>query len=495
MAFIEVENLSFTYPNSFRKAVNGIDFHIGEGELCLVAGKSGSGKSTLLRLLKKEIAPAGKIEGSITIRAKKTGFVSQHVESNIVTDTVAGELAFALENESRSKAEIALKLAETASYFNLNNVFNDRTDSLSGGTKQMLSLAGVVIADTDMLIFDEPASQLDPAASESFINNVIKLNKEQGITILISEHKIDRLLSIADKIIYLEGGKSFVFTSAAEFAAYLLKYNNPFKAALPSYTQVISGDPIEFSSARQRIGELRFKESNGVFFTEETVLAVKNLCFAYKKGERDILRSLSFSAYKGKINMILGANSSGKTTLLKVLSGVLRHYSGRIKAKGKVCYMPQNVKTMFLKDTVFEELSSDETLLKSFSLDELRNRNPFDLSGGEEQRLALAKTVQTGADIFLLDEPIKSVDACFKDELAVMLRELCAMGKTIIIVTHDLEFAGRYADYVSFLFDGEIIAFNDRKRFFSGLDIYTTALSRLTGGQAVSIDDIKVDDE
>jgi len=495
MAFIEVENLSFAYPNSRQKALNGADFTIEEGELCLVAGKSGSGKSTLLRLLKTELAPVGQTEGAIRIHAGKTGFVSQHAESNIVTDTVSGELAFALENEGRSKEEIALKLAETASYFNLHDIFNEKTANLSGGVKQRLSLAAVVTADVELLIFDEPTSQLDPVAAESFIQNVIKLNKEQGITVLISEHKPDRLFEAADKILYLDEGKTSVFPSASAFANYLLKNNHAFKAALPSYTQVISGAPVSFSEARRQAGELRYTQSGGDFFKEEIVLSAKNLCFAYRKKEKDVLRSLCFKAYKGKINVILGANASGKTTLLKVLSGIIRPYGGKVKAEGKICYMPQNVKTMFLKDSVFEDLDFDEVLLKRFALEKLRDRNPFDLSGGEEQRLALAKIMKAGADILLLDEPVKSADACFKEELAQMLRQLCSMGKTVVIVTHDLEFAGRFADYASFLFDGDMIAFNDRRSFFSSLDIYTTALSRLTGGQAVSMDDVKGTDE
>ena len=185
---------------------------------------------------------------------------------------------------------------------------------------------------------------------------------------------------------------------------------------------------------------------------------------------------LNFCAYKGKINAVVGANGSGKTTLLKILSGIYKPYSGKVKAYGKICYMPQNVKTMFLKDTVFEELDCDDIYLKQFGLMHLKSRNPFE---------------KTGADIILLDEPTKSVDAPFKAELAEMLKALCRKGKTIVIVTHDLEFAGRYCDFASFLFDGDIIVSDERKRFFANLDVYTTVLSRLTNGRAICVDDIK----
>lgn len=496
MAFLEVENLSFAYPNCREKALNAVSFSVNQGELCLVVGKSGSGKSTLLRLLKKEIAPCGTVTGKITTTAEKIGFVNQNVESNIVTDTVSGELAFALENDGESRENIALKLAETASYFNLNSIYNEKTASLSGGTKQLLSLAGVVISNPQLLIFDEPVSQLDPMSADSFVNMVAKLNKEQGITVLISAHNIQRLISIADKIIYLEDGQAVLFSSPQEFADYLLLNHHDFKCVLPDYTQALSSAPIRFADAVKQIDELKYKPYNTEnCFKEDKVLTAKNLYFAYKKGQKDVLFSLNFNAYNGKINCIVGSNGSGKTTLLKVLSGVLKCYSGKIKARGRVCYMPQNIKSMFLKDTVLEELDADERLMKSFQLEKLKNRNPFDLSGGEEQRLAIAKIVKTGADIILLDEPSKSMDACFKLQLADMLKGLCSQGKTIIMVTHDLAFAGRFADYVSFLFDGNITVTEERRSFFSRLNMYTTSLSRLTNGRAVGLDDLKVSDE
>lgn len=492
MAFLEIKNLSFSYPNCNEKVLEDISFSVNEGELCLVLGKSGSGKSTLLRLLKKETAPCGNAVGNIKISTENIGFVNQNAESNIVTDTVSGELAFALENRGESREKTALKIAETASYFNFGSIYNDKTDSLSGGTKQLLALASTVISNPRLLIFDEPYSQLDPLSAESIINTVLKLNREQGITILISAHSVERLMPIADKIIYLENKGASVFGSADDFISYILENESDFKAVLPSYTQVINGAPADFITAKRNAGEIKIKENNSSdFFDKETALTAKNICFAYGRRQNNILSSLSFSAYKGKINAVVGSNGCGKTTLLKVLSGIYKPYSGKIRAHGKVCYMPQNVKTMFLCDTVFDELDGDEVLLKQFLLDRLKYRSPFDLSGGEEHRLALAKIIKADADIILLDEPTKGVDACFKEKLAEMFQELCRQGKTIVLVTHDLELAGRYADYVSFLFDGFVTAFGERRKFFGSLDMYTTALSRLTDGKAVSIDDVK----
>lgn len=495
MAFLEIENLSFTYPGGERKALDNVNISVYEGELCLVVGKSGCGKSTLLRLLKKEIAPSGTACGKIKNSAVNIGFVNQDVESNIVTDSVCAELAFALENLGYGRDKTGLKIAEIASYFNLNSIFNDKTDNLSGGTKQLLSLASALVSNPQMIIFDEPVSQLDVVSAENFINTVIKLNREQGITVLISSHKIDSLLPVADKIIYLENGGASVFESPQDFADFLIKKDDDFKSVLPAFTQVMADAPIDFISAKKSALNLEFCDNLIENNSAEKALEAKNISFAYKKGLNNVLYRLNFCAYKGKINAVIGSNGSGKTTLLKILSGIYKPIGGKVKSNGKVCYMPQNVKTMFLKDTVFEELDCDEVCLRQFDLERLKNRNPFDLSGGEEQKLAVAKIIKTGADIILLDEPTKSVDAVFKSQLAKMLRTLCSKGKTVVIVTHDIEFAGRYADYVSFLFDGNIISANERKKFFSNLDVYTTVLSRLTDGRAVSVDDVKRNNE
>lgn len=490
MALLEIKNLNFSYTEGKYSTLKNISFEVESGEICLIIGESGSGKSTLLRLLKKEVAPFGKTEGEISVKSQKIGFVNQDTESNIITDTVFGELAFTLENDGRDNNEISLKIAETASYFNLNSIINEKTENLSGGIKQLLSLASVMTAEPDLLLLDEPVSQLDPVSSQQFINTVLRLNKEQGTTLLISEHKIDDLLQVADKILVLDEGKGVFFGGPQQAVEYLINNNSKIKDMLPPYTLVLDSHPIEFAKAKQMSCKLKNKNCV-VSSRNETVLSAKNISFAYKKNLPDVFFSLDYKAEKGKINAIIGANGSGKTTLLKCLSGILKCYSGKIKTKGKIAYLPQNVNTLFISDTVLQEIPSKDIRVK-FALEELSSRNPFDLSGGEAQRLALAKIFSCNADIVLLDEPTQSMDAAFKNEFADMIKILCIEGKTIILVTHDLEFAGRYADNVSFLFDGKMAASAQRKDFFASLSVYTTALSRLTGGNVVSVDDAEV---
>ena len=486
MAILEVKNLSFTYPGEDGPALADINLFVESGEFILLCGRSGSGKSTLLRLLKKEIAPFGKLGGEIRMDTRKTGFVGQNVESNLITDTVFGELAFALQNSDMNRSEISLRIAETASYFNLNKYINEKTENLSGGVKQLLALACAASAKPDILLLDEPCSQLDPVSAQNFRNAVLRLNKERGVTVLICEHTCD-LLGNADRVVFLENGSASFCGMPADFAGYLADSKKDMALMLPPYTLLLKSRTLDFAAARREI--LSVKEKS---FTEgepkKFAIKAKGLAFAYQKGAPDVLFGLDYKAESGKINMIVGANGSGKTTLLKCLVGLLKPYGGRVKANGKTVYMPQNVYSLFLCDTVGQEVQSEE-LLQSFGLETLKNRNPFDLSGGEAQRLALAKAVASGADILLLDEPTKGTDAVFRAQFAQMLRQWCAQGKTVVAATHDLEFAGRYADHAAFLFNGGIAAADTRRRFFASLDVYTTSLSAMSGGRIVSVDD------
>lgn len=490
MALLEIKDLTFSYPNASKNALENVNLNLERGNFCFVCGKSGSGKSTLLRLFKKELAPFGKTSGKIEINTDKIGYLNQNVESNIVTDTVFGELQFALQNTELTNSQAALKIAETASYFNLNSYIDEKTENLSGGVKQLLALACTMVLMPDLLVLDEPCSQLDPVSAQSFYSAVRRLNRENGVTVIMCEHKSD-LMADADCTLFLDSGRAEFFGSPNGLANHLVANSSDMAAILPAYTQLLKSTPLDFTAAKIEVEKLCEKPYIKPDIKGETAsLVAKGICFAYKKGGRDILFDLDYKAYKGKINAVVGANGSGKTTLLKCLAKVSKPYGGKIKTSGKTALMPQNVQTVFLYDTVAEEVQ-DSQIIEQFSLSKLLGRNPFDLSGGEAQRVAIAKAIQSGADIILLDEPTKSVDAAFKTELARILKRLCDEGKTIILVTHDLEFAGRYADYVSFLFSGKIASSDDRRAFFSSLEIYTTSLSRMSGGRIVSVDDAK----
>ena len=369
MAFVEIKNLTFSYPASRNNALEGIHLSVEQGEICLIIGKSGSGKSTLLRLLKKEIAPSGKVDGDIHINTKNIGFVNQNVESNIVMDTVEAELAFAPQNAGKSNKDISLMIAEAASYFNLGNVFHEKTSSLSGGTKQIVSLASAFTAKADLLLLDEPISQLDPVASEEFINIVSKLNRDNGTTVIISSHRIESILPIVDKIAVMENGKLLFCGTPQETGHFLVESGNEMKAILPQYTLAFKGNPLDFSVAKSRAAEIKYKKIEEIQKNDISLL-VKEMCFTYKKGLPDVLYCLDYRAEQGKINAIVGSNGCGKTTLLNILAALDKPTSGSVCLAGQeLASVKESGIAAFRRDNlgfVFQDFN----LLDTFSLED-----------------------------------------------------------------------------------------------------------------------------
>ena len=472
MEAVKCKGVSFTYPKCEYPALSGVDFEILRGEFCLLTGASAAGKSTLLKLLKKEIAPAGKLEGEIIINGT-AGYVGQNVEENIVCDKVKSEITFGLVNMGMSAEKTELLAAEAASYFNLESKLDIDISALSGGEKQLVNLASVMIMKPDILLLDEPCSQLDPVSAERFVNMVKKLHRDLGITVIVSEHSTDMLFDCADSVILLDSSRMLIKGTGGEVIDFLKSENHKMLAAVP---------------AKYRLGEYSLKEAEPSDDKCSTVLEAKNIYFAYKRGE-EVLRGLSLKLYGGKINAVIGANASGKTTLLKVISGVCKKHSGKIKTDKTVSMLTQNVYDLFTKERCGDEVSFGE-ITDYLEIDYIKEKHPYDLSGGEAQRLALAMVLERNADIILLDEPTKGFDAPLKEKLGKLLRELCEKGKTVLLVSHDIDFVGTYCDYCSFLSGGKIIVTDKRRDFFSNLSFYTTSLSRLTKGKCISFEDI-----
>ncbi|MCM1286109.1 MAG: ATP-binding cassette domain-containing protein [Acetobacter sp.] len=472
MAVLKTENLSFTYPDSDRMALDSISVEINSGEMILIMGKTGSGKSTLLRMLKKELTPAGKTEGNITINAKSVAFVQQNPDTSFVAEKVRGELAFALENKCMPNNEIALRIGEIASYFNIIDLLDKEVSKLSGGEKAVVQIAASMITDADVIILDEPFSQLDPKACRQIIDVVKRINEELGITVLLSSHECDGIVDICDRIIVLESGKII-----ADDSPDIISKNDNLINFFPCYTALFEERPLSIKSAVSFAGVLKEKS---IQYPAESkiVLEAKKITFSYARREKDVLCSLSYKAYKGKIHAIAGANGSGKTTLLKALAGIKKCYAGKIKREGKPAYLPQNVKYLFTKDTVGEEINIDTA--KKFDLESCINQHPYDLSGGQMQKLALAILSQQNFDILLLDEPSKCLDSSNKEMLKLYMKSLADNGKTIIFVSHDMDFISETADYVSFLADGIITLTGDRRTVLSSLNFYTSSIRRIT---------------
>lgn len=527
MDLIKIENLSFTYPLSEKKALDHISLTIEKGSFTLLTGYTGSGKSTLLKLLKKEISPHGEKTGEITfpgfseeIRPSDIGCVYQNPDEQIVTDKVWHELSFGLENMGLSKTEVRLKTGEAASYFGLTSLFEENTERLSGGEKQLLSLASVVTMGPELLLLDEPTSQLDPIAARRFFDTVKRLHTDFGITVILAEHRLEEVFSLASQVIALEEGKVIANGSPKEVcekckgADLFLGFPtaariwNALSSPLPCPVNVNEGKVF----VHKILGDKKITPSIAdKVKTGETVISGKDLSFAYGKNKADVLRSLSLEVKQGEHLCILGGNGAGKSTLLGVLAGILPPFSGKVKIFGKsqkdykrgslykntLALLPQDPAAVFIKSTVREDF---ENILKTMGFSPARakeeakkageregvshllDKNPLDLSGGERQKCALAKILLTRPKILFLDEPTKGLDAFSKLHLRDTIGTLIDEGKTVVTVTHDTEFAAISATRCALLFRGELIAENTPHPFFTANTFYTTAANRILPG-------------
>lgn len=472
MAYIETKNLTFSYPEVGVNALKDISIRVNEGEFVLLMGRSGSGKSTLLRLLKNEIAPYGNLNGSIESSFAESAFVVQNTDSSFVSQNVRGELVFALENKGLNNDKIAVKLGETASFFNLTDLLDADISTLSGGERATVAVAAAMISSPKLLILDEPLSQLDPKASSQLVSLLKRVNDELGTTIIMSSHISDRVVDICDKMLVLEKGKLIADGKPNELAK-----NDRLLLFFPIYTSLYDSRPLTVKDAVLCHGNFKEKELTVNEFKEKAI-ELKNIVFAYGKNERDILDRLSMTVFKGSVHSVIGANGSGKTTLLKVIAGIKKQYSGKVKLNGKVAYLPQNPQYLFTKDTVLEEVGQSSA--KALCPNDYKTRHPYDLSGGEMQKLAIEILLKNDFDIILMDEPTKSLDYFSKQELKKIINSLITQGKTVVIVSHDLDFVGEVSDFVSFLSDGIITITGDRRTVFSSLDFYTTQIRRVT---------------
>lgn len=485
MAVFKTENLTFTYPRSDKKALDNVSIEIEKGDFVLVMGESGSGKSTLLRLLKTELSPFGRVTGSIASSSKSIAFVQQNPDTSFVSETVREELVFALENKRMTDSQIAVRLGEISSFFNLNDILDNKLSCLSGGEKSAVAIASAMIDNNDVLILDEPFAQLDPKAVLSVSSMLKRINTELGVTVIMASHSSAEVIDFCDRLIVLKNG-ACVCNSTVNDAV----KDDSLLDFFPAFTRLFDERPLSVKQAislSKKFSEKPLANQNKT----EPAVTLKNVTFAYDKNLPDILNRLSYTAYKGKINTIIGSNGSGKTTLLKVIGGIKKAYSGKVRASGKICYMPQNVRCLFTKDTVGEEISP--ATAESLGIAACINQHPFDLSGGQAQKLAFGILIEQNADILLLDEPSKAFDNQSKKSLAALLKSLCNSGKTVIMVSHDLDFAGEISDYVSFLSDGIISSAGERRETLSSLKFYTTQIRRITAGNldfAVSAEDL-----
>lgn len=542
-AVLSCEHVSFCYPRQTDNAIEDISFSIGEAEFVVLCGQSGCGKTTLLRHFKKNQIPFGTGSGKLYYRgsdletmddresAARIGFVGQNPDTQLVTDKVWHELAFGLENLGVPGEQIRRRTAEIAQYFGMESWFRRPVSELSGGQKQLLNLASVVIMQPDVLLLDEPTAQLDPIGTGRFLDTLRRLNRDLGTAVLLSEQRLEEVVPMADRVLIMHQGHLVADAVPGQCAAKLEAYERdhnealPIASAMPVAVRVWkachyrdeASSPVSIRQGKSWLSDRVRKTGQpgdpiksavsdrhpchtAKRAVSETALFVDRLCFGYQKDQR-VLEDFTMRVPKGMLYAVVGGNGSGKSTALKAIMGICKPRRGKVKAAGKIRFLAQNPKSLFTELTAAEELmamllpenggaglkEADRTqrvgeMLSYLELTAQREQNPMDLSGGQQQRLALGKLLLTEPDILLLDEPTKGLDGAFKEKLAEFLKDLCSKGKTVVLVSHDMEFCARYADQCGLLFDGQLISEGETRAFFRENVFYTTAAQRMSRG-------------
>lgn len=606
MALFAFEELTFRYPEAPRDALRDVSVAIEPGQFVLVCGQSGCGKTTLLRQFKSALAPHGHQSGQVLFdgvpladvpereQVARIGFVMQDPDAQIVTDKVWHELAFVLESLGCDERTMRLRVAEMASYFGIQHWFHKNVGELSGGQKQLLNLASVMAARPDVLVLDEPTSQLDPIAASDFLATVHRINRELGTTVVMSEHRLEEVYGLADRVVVLEEGRVVADGEPRAVAGQLHCAVSPMALALPAAARIAwgvegrpgrrSGEGAPCSDSIEVQGSSRATDvsvctsmncartpsplrrpyssivEEGVALQVEVPLTVRegrawlarevavhpprrwalpageacdsasarvavelrDVWFRYERDGADVLRGTTLTVPGGSLFAVVGDNGTGKSTMLRAICGVARPYRGKITVLGRrlkewkkaelfrggVALLPQDPLNLMVKKTVrgdLEEMLDGRGLTaeqRAAAVGEvatltdiapLLDAHPFDLSGGEVQRAALAKVLLNEPRLLLLDEPTKGLDAFFKEKLAALLRSLTARDTTVLMVSHDIEFCASYADRCALFFDGDAVTTNPPRRFFASNSFYTTAANRISRGlfeNAVTVEEV-----
>lgn len=464
---IQVSDLSFAYAGAAAPVLRHATFAIPRGSFTLVIGGTGSGKSTLLRLMKPQIAPAGTRTGDILVfgrevgslsdgeSAQAIGYVFQNPENQVVCDTVAAEMAFGLENLGVAPGPMRSRIAETSYFLGLDQWFHDATATLSGGRKQLLALACALTMRPRILVLDEPTAQLDPIAERSFLHALFRANRELGCTVVVATHRPQPMADYAKQVLVLADG------AVAELDA-----GDP-SAPWRVYPSLVDG-------AAPPCARPQGMEGGG-----RPAVELRGAWFRYARPDAWVLRGLDATVSRGAITALVGGNGSGKSTILKVMARIVKLQRGGVRGTVRAqAMLPQDPKALFVAETVGDELmewASAAGYTKDDAMDALvsaglpsalESRHPYDLSGGEQQLLALVKTLLVKPELLLLDEPTKGLDETSRRRVAHLLLRASASGAAVVMASHDLDFVRQVAHRVAMVFDGEVACSAPAREFF-----------------------------
>lgn len=497
---IRFEHVTYIYPDAVRPALCDVSLSIPEGAFALVMGTSGAGKSTLLRCLNGLVPhfSGGTLTGRIAVdgldpvaatpkgMSRSVGFVFQDPEAQFVMDRVEDEIAFALENAAIPPEEMRVRVEEALAQLHLTPLRQRKLETLSGGEKQRVAIASALALRPRVLALDEPTSQLDPQSAVELLDALVRLNETLGLTVVLVEHRLERILPFVDQVIYLpEDGAPVLSGAPRDVLPHV-----PLLPPLQTLAQALNWSPLPltieegaaFSSQLSAVSRQRSEKRDKP--DVRPIVEARNLEVVY--GATTALRGVDVALYPGEIAALLGRNGAGKTTLLKSLVGLLRPRHGDVLVKGRsiaktdvadVCqrvgYLPQDPNALLFADTVLEELHitlhnhdipmaaapiAPETLLARLGLADKAQQYPRDLSVGERQRVALGAIMITQPGALLLDEPTRGLDYRAKAQLLDLLRAWRAEGLAILLVTHDVELVAEAADRVVVMDQGEIVA-------------------------------------
>lgn len=488
----KIENFSFTYPEE-ETVIKKISFGVNEGDFVVISGPSGCGKTTLLKHLKPSLKPEGQSDGLIILDKEiedndtKIGFVFQNPNDQIVMDKVWHEIAFGLENTAVPLKQMKRRVGEIVNYFNLQDIINKDTQYLSGGEKQLVNLASIMVMNPKVILLDEATAQLDPVNRDEFIKMLKQINDDFNVTIIFVEHQLEGLLNVANRLIVMDEGQ-IVIDGDVRNAVDEMVTKEIFVESLPNYVRVSSLTDklcLSVKDARNALcdfDDFDIKEIEDV--DTGVLMEIRDLNFGH---EDIVLKNLDLDIRQNEILSIVGANGSGKSSFMRCIAGLTK-YQGKVTKIGhvdKIGYLPQDPTTLFLHDKVIDDLLDvDENMrgveiqLNNLGISNLKEKHPFDLSGGQKQLVALAKVLLTKPQLLLLDEPTKGIDALSKENLAALIRGL-SKHMTIVVASHDLEFVAKISDRVAMIFNGQMESIDTMREFFSHNLFYTTTINKI----------------
>jgi energy-coupling factor transport system ATP-binding protein len=532
---LAIEGLGYAYPHGSRESLRGISLAIAPGEFVLLAGRSGSGKSTLLKAACGLVPHfhGGEIEGSVAVAgidaldtgpselAAAVGYVAQDPETQIVSTTVAAEIELPLEMRGDPAPARARAVEEVALALAIPHLLGRTVDSLSGGELQRVALAAALVTRPRLVVLDEPTSQLDPVAGDELIWLLRRLNEEWGVAVLLAEHRLERCLAAADRVVAMDDGAVSFDGSPGDFLAWAQRSDPALETPAARLFSLAGIEPLPVgvraaralleSGGPDEAGDPTLSErlvllgqsdrghpptlhpsklsEEGVGSPAPSVLSAKTLWVELDRdGERhDVLKGVELEIGAGERVALMGRNGAGKSTLLKAAAGLIESVRGRIEVPKGIALLTQNPSDYLVRERVGDELPGEEGLaaLRVVGLEWAVDADPRDLSGGERQRLALAIALAGQMDgerlpgVVALDEPTRGMDRSRKDDLVRLIQDLAAGAAGVVVATHDVEFAAAFAERVVLLGDGVVIADGPAAEVLSGGWYFATEVARV----------------